>query len=352
MTGKGSPTEGLFGATWRFCIGFAAVSLALFGPTAQRFYPGSMAFLRGLKYEGRSEESREESMKKLAWLSLLLLGLSGGLAARASGPSHVQETFVTNPASGAALFVQVYEPRSGAGSWPALVLVPGGRSAGTRAFRPPVAQRYADLGFWVVVFDPDGRGRSSGTEDDDGFVQQDGLRAVIEYAAGLPGKDGRVVLASFSYGITMATGALARYPDLPVALLIDWEGPADRRDTGGCDADHVGHLRDAGCDNEAFWQEREAATFISEITVPYQRLQSLKDHVQPDNDHAILLINNATNTAFGGAGKSPWTRLNDEAPNRVYGPDTPVTWLPEGVHNDQLVSKYLEAFLRGEIPGR
>ena len=80
-------------------------------------------------------------------------------------------------------------------------------------------------------------------------------------------------------------------------------------------------------------------------------LQSLKDHVQPDNDHALLLVNNATSVAFGGLGKSPWTRLNDEEPNRVYGPGDPVRWLPEGVHTDRLVSKYLEEFLRGEIPG-
>jgi len=290
-------------------------------------------------------------MRKLALLSLLVLGLSGCLAAQPAGSTPaVQETFVTNPASGADLFVQLYAPRTGSGPWPALVLVPGGRSAGSQSFRRPVAQGYADLGFLVVVFDPDGRGRSGGTEDDDGFVHQDGLKAVIEYAGGLAQSDGRVVLASFSYGITMATGALARYPNLPVALLVDWEGPADRNDTGGCDASHVGHLQDAGCANESFWAEREAATFIKEITVPYQRLQSLQDHVQPDNDHALLLVNNATSAAFGGSGKSPWTRLNDEAPNRVYGPGDPVTWLPEGVHNDQVVSKYLQEFLAGEIP--
>ena len=291
-------------------------------------------------------------MRKLALLSLLVLGLGVCLSAQPSGPPPVvQETFVTNPTSGAALFIQLYAPQRGAGPWPTLVLVPGGRSAGSQSFRTPTVRQYADLGFLVVVFDPDGRGRSSGIEDGDGFVQQDGLKAVIEYAAGLSQSEGRVVLASFSYGLTMATGALARYQELPVVLLVDWEGPADRNDTGGCDESHVGHLQDAGCDNEPFWAEREAATFIRDVQVPYQRLQSLKDHVQPDNDHALLLVNNATNTAFGGSGQSPWTRLNDETPNRVYGPDTPVTWLPEGLHNDQLVSKYLEEFLRGEIPG-
>jgi hypothetical protein len=289
-------------------------------------------------------------MKKL-WLTLgLILGLSGWLLAQPPGPPPIQEAFVTNPTSGVSLFVQVFRPQAGSGPWPALVLVPGGRGAGSQSFRPPEAQQYADLGFLVVAFDPDGRGRSSGTEDDDGFVHQDGLKAVIEYASGLPQSDGQVVLASFSYGVTMATGALARYPELPVVFFIDWEGPANRDDTGGCDADHTGHLQDAGCGNEAFWSEREAATFIKEITVPYQRLQTLRDHVQPDNDHAILLVNNATNVAFGGAGKSPWTRLNDEEPNRVYGPGDPVDWLPEGVPNSELVSKYLEEFLRGEIP--
>lgn len=288
-------------------------------------------------------------MRKLTLCLLLFAGLSLSLVAQPGGPPP-QGTFVTNPTSGAFLFVQVYTPSQSAGQHPVLVLVPGGRGAGSQSFPPPQAQQYADLGFLTVVFDPDGRGRSNGTEDDNGFIHQDGLKAVIEYA--LPSSDGRVVLLSFSYGVTMATGVLARYPNLPVVFYADWEGPADRNDTGGCDGNHLGHLREAGCDNEAFWSQREAATFIKKIDVPYQRVQSEKDHVQPDNDHAILLINNATNTAYGGNGKSPWTRLNDETPNRVYSTRDQPHWLPEGKRTDELVIPYLEQILRGAIPAK
>ena len=290
-------------------------------------------------------------MKRWA-LGLLLLLTSWSLSLAAQpGPPSASEAFVTNPSSGASLFVKIYTSSQGrTEKYPVLVLIPGGRGAGSQSFPPPQAQRYADLGFLTIVFDPDGRGRSSGTENDNGYIGQDGLKAVIEYAVGLSGSDGRVVLASFSYGVTMATGVLARYPELPVVFYADWEGPADRNDTGGCDGSGLGHLKDTGCTNEAFWSEREATTFIKKIDVPYQRIQSAKDHVQPDNNHALLLVNDATSTTFGGKGRSPWTRLNDEAPNRIYTASDQPHWLPEGARTDEIVTPYLGQFLKGAIP--
>lgn len=104
----------------------------------------------------------------------------------------------------------------------------------------------------------------------------------------------------------MASGALARYPDLPVKFLFDFEGPADRNDTGGCDASKLGHLKDtASCDDETFWAEHEASTFIGGIKVPYWRIQTKKDHVQPDYNHTIVMINAAL------AGGVPAVYLND-----------------------------------------
>ena len=41
-------------------------------------------------------------------------------------------------------------------------------------------------------------------------------------------------------------------------------------------------------------------------------------HAQPDVDHALFLIANATSEEYGGHGQAPWTRLNDLEPNRVY----------------------------------
>ena len=40
----------------------------------------------------------------------------------------------------------------------------------------------------------------------------------------------------------MASGVLSRYPDLPIKFLSDYEGPANRDDTAGCDGSGLGHL--------------------------------------------------------------------------------------------------------------
>lgn len=249
--------------------------------------------------------------------------------------------WVTNPASGAPLYMRVVRPQIWDGeALPTLILIPGGNSDSSGFFTSPQnqAQRIADAGFVVVVFDPDGRGQSEGQEDYGGFVHQDGLAAVIKRAASLPEVDPLSIgLVSFSYGITIASGALVRHPDLPVIFLIDWEGPADRNDTGGCDAGHIGHLTGIGeCNDEAFWSQREALAFIAQIKVPYQRIQSEKDHAQPDSAHAVAMINAAAN---GGA---PWVRLNDLESNQTYDQATLPTMLPEEMdrQRDKLVIRY------------
>jgi pimeloyl-ACP methyl ester carboxylesterase len=177
----------------------------------------------------------------------------------------------------------------------------------------------------VVVFDPDGRGRSDGEEDNNGFIHQDALAAVIRYAADHPLSDDQGIgLVSYSFGITMSSGALARHPDLPVLFLIDWEGPADRNDTGACDEAGVGHLGDvASCSDEVFWAEREAQTFIGQVPFPYLRLQSEVDHVQPDVGHAIRMVNAAV------SGASTWVRLNELPVNQTYDPNSPPPLLSE-----------------------
>ena len=228
--------------------------------------------------------------------------------------------WLINPTSNARLFVRAVYPGSWTGeSLPTLVLIPGG--AGT--IDPEKAQRLAANGFAVVFFDPDGRGKSGGEENLDGYVQQDGLTAVIRAAASLPGVDKeRVGLVSYSYGITMASGALARHPDLQVQFLIDWEGPADRYDTTlGCQPNPSIAWPD--CNDDAAWAEREALAFIAQIGVPYQRLQSEQDHVQPAVSHAIEMVNAAVR---GGA---PWVRLNNLPANQTYDPQNPPAVLPE-----------------------
>ena len=212
------------------------------------------------------------------------------------------EYSVVNPTSGAVLAVTVTAPEAGTGALPALVLVPGG-SGDSSAFGPGTGTDAAEIaagGFVVVTFDPDGRGRSAGTEDFNGTVHQDGLAAVVEFTATLDGVDEtRIGLVTFSYGVTMAAGALARHAEMPVGFLLDWEGPADRDDTAGCDGGGSGHLGAvAACDNAAFWAQREATTFLGTVDVVYARLQSEDDHVQPDAASAVELVNAAV---LGGA---------------------------------------------------
>ena len=253
-----------------------------------------------------------------------------------------EESFtVTNPTSGAQLFVRIFRPPDWNGEENStLVLVPGGTGFSADFIRPPrnTVLELAVEGYTVVVFDPDGRGQSEGIEDQNGFAQQDGLAAIIRSLEGAAGVDtDRIGLSSFSFGVTMAAGALARHPDLPVRFLMDWEGPANRNDTGGCDADLLGHLTgEVACDDEEFWAEREALTFISELDVPYPRLQSEKDHVQPDNDHAILMVN----AAVGGG--VPWVRLNELVSDQTFDPAAPPKMLPDSVDGrlSELVAVY------------
>jgi len=236
-------------------------------------------------------------------------------------PANAENAYwLINPSSKARLFLRVLYPGSWNGeSLPTLVLVPGG--VGT--IEPEKAQRLTANGFAVVFFDPDGRGNSEGKEDLGGHIHQDGLTAVIRAAGLLPGVDqGRIGLVSYSYGITMASGALARHPDLVIQFLIDWEGPADRYDTTlGCQPNP--RIAWPDCNDDAAWGEREALTFIAQINAPYQRLQSEKDHAQPDVSHAIDMVNAAVR---GGV---PWVRLNDLPPNQTYDPQNPPAMFPE-----------------------
>jgi len=229
---------------------------------------------------------------------------------------------VTNPATGAKLYVQVFTPQDTDTKHPALILVPGGIGDG-RALADDAA-RMANSGIIAVTFDPDGRGRSAGEEDYNGHRQQDGLAAVVSFAATLPDVNTQKIgIVTYSYGITMGSGALARHPDLPVKFLIDWEGPASRNYTTGNSAERGGRIRWRPCSDNAWWSERESVNFIGKIRRPYQRIQSEKDHVQTNNSHAVEMINAAIK------GGLPWVRLNDYPPNQTYDLNSPPAMLPE-----------------------
>lgn len=249
--------------------------------------------------------------------------------------------WVTNPTSGARLYVRLLLPRNMSGALPALVLVPGGINAGSSFLDSGKVQTLINAGFVVVLFDPDGRGRSEGEENLNGYIHQDGLAAVIRFIATLPEVDKtRIGLVTYSYGITMGSGALARYPDLPVRFLIDWEGPANRRyTTGNCTTERTtDRIAWPSCSDDAFWAEREAVMFIGQIHVPYQRIQSVQDHVQPVVAHAVEMVNAALQ---GGV---PWVRLNDYPANQTYDPNTPPAMLPEATdrHLEELIARYAQ----------
>lgn len=255
-------------------------------------------------------------------------------------PAGAANTYwVTNPTTNAKLYMQVFAPQDAGKKYPALVLVPGG--IGDSHTFIDDATRMTGAGIVAVIFDADGRGKSTGQEDYNGHKQQDGLAAVIRFAATLPNVDAsKIGVATFSYGITMGSGALARYPDLPVKFLMDWEGPADRHYTSGCQpTDGRGDkIKWQPCSDNAWWSEREAVNFIGKIRVPYQRIQSEKDHVQPNNAHAVDMINAAIK---GGV---PWVRLNDYPPNQTYDPKSPPAMFPESMDRQlaQTVIRYAQ----------
>ncbi len=242
--------------------------------------------------------------------------------------------WITNTSSIAPLFTQILQPAGAeAGTSPVIFLIPGG--IGT--IEPAKAQKLADEGFTVVFFDPDGRGKSRGMEDYNGTIQQDGLASVIRTVAELPEVDAtRMGVVSLSYGVTMATGALARNPDLPILFYIDWEGPVNREYTTiGCPAEN-NRIDWQPCENDEWWATREAMNFIADLQMPYQRLQSEQDHVQPTNDHAIDIVNAAV------AGGVPWVRLNDYPANESYDLENqPAMYAENSETSEELIARHV-----------
>jgi len=259
--------------------------------------------------------------------------------------------WIHNPSSGVDLYCHIHRPIDFDPdlTYPGLVLVPGGSGSGIGFDQTGRAQQYADLGLIVIHFDPDGRGLSTndGTytvEDYCGYIQQDGLHEILLYLSNLPEvQSDNIGVSTNSYGITMGAGTLGRYPDSPpVKFLIDTEGPSDRSDTAVPNG-HVPH----DIADEEWWYEREPVNLINGFPGYYQRLQSVTDHAQPDNEHAIVLNNRATHGSYGGEGICTWTRVNSEtgftanSPNTVYSMQDPPEWLPNEVDFTILKEEYL-----------
>ncbi len=248
----------------------------------------------------------------------------------------VETLRVVNPSSGCSLYVHIHRPaNAGPGNRvPGVVCVRGGTGFGSSLDTTSLPDDIASDGFAFLHFDPDGRGQSGAyPENYGGYVHQDGLHACLALLASRPYVDtSRLGIYTRSYGVTMASGMIARHAEPRVKFLLDFEGPADRSQT----CQDSGGFVPVPADSEAFWQEREAARFMTQVPAAYLRIQTAVDHNSeiPDNRHCIQLIDSATAVPYGGAGISPWTRVNDSAMNRsnqVYIPTffTTPRWIPE-----------------------
>jgi hypothetical protein len=236
----------------------------------------------------------------------------------------------------------------------AVIKIPGGINPGRSEALTPEAIALAEAGMVVVTFNAEGRIdernpddiASEGSEDYNGFHNQDTLADLILYVATLPYVNANNIgLRSQSYGITIAAGCVGRYPDLPVKYIVDGEGPPSsfvtvqepwalfsssdhpNHDKYETVYDILGHYstdRDPSPENEAFWSQREAIRFIGSFRGRYLRLQGEWDHSQPPSQtseieafhqpprwwqgkHTCDMVNAAIE---GGV---PWVRVNLDA---------------------------------------
>ncbi len=257
------------------------------------------------------------------------------LASRRSFPTtDEREETVTAP-NGKKLYVHVHTPNTD-GKFPAVVLMPGGIGPGTvfdRPMSPLPATFLAQYGLVAVHFDPEGRGRSEGEENECGRAHQDDLKAVIEFTKKLPEVDAKNVgVASTSFGIVAASGCLARYPELGVKFLFDVEGPSNAIVRRGPRRRGLG---------DAYWEERNADKFVSQLKCRYFRVQAEIDHAQgSDLTIAFDLLEAARK---GGV---PWFRCNDNPPNIAFDrtKSNGYKWLSgrANAHTEQIVAWLLE----------
>jgi hypothetical protein len=282
--------------------------------------------------------------------------------------TEVTEGYLVTAPDGNRLWTKIIHPRSDlypGQTFPAVVDVSGGLGAGDSGNLHVAAQ-----GFVEFHFNAEGRGvahPSDGEENQNGFVHQDDLKAIIEYAHDLPNvTQNNLGVVTHSYGITMGAGCLGRYHDLPVKYLIDEEGPSesfvtcfepwsldmdpsnDRIERGYDVFGHYSTFRDSSADNVAFWTERDATRYIGDIRCRYLRMQAEWDHAQPPNEdwpgfdypplwypckHAIDLVNLATQ------GGSAWTRVNGSSltnpVNNIYSRETPPSCYSETMRDNE-----------------
>lgn len=147
-----------------------------------------------------------------------------------TAPTPTVEFYYNVPAQmrdGVVLRANVYRPAIH-GPWPTLLArTPYGKDLpGALSWLDPV--RAARAGFMVVVQDTRGRFASNGEWDPFRFERDDGYDSV-EWAAMLPGANGRVGMFGLSYwGNTQWLAAIAQPPSLfAIAPAMTWSEPND-----------------------------------------------------------------------------------------------------------------------------
>lgn len=255
-----------------------------------------------------------------------------------------KEMRVPNPA-GPALYAHIHRPADSAVN-PGVVLVPGASNCGTDfdLGRRITASDVASLGFTVIHYDPSGRGKTGGIEDYWGPVHQRELAALVEFFSAQPEvESGNVAVFSFSIGICIAAGAIARYRLPSVRYLFDWEGPSNRFNITQNDTHK--HLGKWPSSDVFFWEEREPVLSIGEISCGYFRYQAMRDHVQGSfKGHAIELVNLAER------GAARWTRMNGNPPGTIFDEADigRYDWVPAfRNHKGQVLKYFLEAQAQG-----
>jgi hypothetical protein len=237
--------------------------------------------------------------------------------------------------NGNKIAIRIKKPE-GDGPFPVLIGVAGGDEV--YAFQSPLSIGLLEKGIMAVDFAPQGRAESEGEDNHNGFTHQDDLKAIVDFVHGLQFvQQDNIGILAYCYGVVLSTGALARYPEMPVAFLIDWEGPSSpgkdiQRGLANDEAwaDKITrffnhgrkltsedlaklHLHGGSLLDEAYWDERDASRYATDLPCPYLRVQFNQDHAQGANKMHMLSIINAATTSSG-----QWTRCNDNPPNIVY----------------------------------
>ena len=210
-------------------------------------------------------------------------------------------------ARGIELHVALKGPGTGQ-CLPLVVIMPPGLQAGTKDIETDWSNALVELGYWVLHWDPRGRGESTGQEVANGPAGASDAAAVLRWASALPNVDSdRISLLSRSFGGALAAGALAQHADLEPNLWIDYESPGWLLD----DIQYVeGRSRtqlEAMAQDAFWWQERSPAYWAPNVGIPYVRLQGLPDHAQgPRFEHAQAVLERLSSSEIW-LNAEPWS---------------------------------------------